>query len=188
VAIARALVAEPDLLLCDEVLSALDVSVQASVLALLRRLRREHDLAMLFISHDLTVVRSLADRVGVLFRGHLMEVGRVDDVFAPPFHPYTHSLLMAVPGTRIKQRRHLEKSPTIRAPHTSSGCAFAGRCPWQAGKICDEQPPPWRETSEGLQIRCHLPLEELERRAIWRPAAAVAPASFQTIQGHAISS
>ena len=93
----RALIAEPELLLCDEILSALDVSVQANIIQLLRRLRAEHAISMLFISHDLAVVRSLADTVAVLFRGQLMEIGRNEDVFAPPYHPYTHSLLMAVP-------------------------------------------------------------------------------------------
>jgi peptide/nickel transport system ATP-binding protein len=188
VAIARALVAEPDLLLCDEVLSALDVSVQASVLALLRRLRQEHNLAMLFISHDLAVVRSLADRVGVLFRGFLMEVGTVDQVFAPPFHPYTHSLLMAVPGTLGRQHPEARKLPAGSPTHPGTGCAFAGRCPWQAGRICEEQPPPWRATSDGLQIRCHLPLEELDRRAVWRPAASAGNGPFQDVREQAISS
>ena len=188
VAIARALVAGPDLLLCDEVLSALDVSVQASVLALLRRLRREHNLAMLFISHDLAVVRSLADRVGVLFRGHLMEVGDVDDVFAPPFHPYTHSLLMAVPGARAKQLRPFDKQPAGTPSQVGIGCAFAGRCPWQAGKICEEQVPPWRATSSGLQIRCHLPLEELDRRAVWRPTGTAGYEPSQDVREQAISS
>ena len=98
VAIARALVANSQILLCDEILSGLDVSVQANILGLLQRLRREHDLSMLFISHDLAVVRRLADRVGVLFRGRFMEVGEVEDVFAPPFHPYTFELLKAVPS------------------------------------------------------------------------------------------
>jgi peptide/nickel transport system ATP-binding protein len=188
VAIARALVAEPDLLLCDEVLSALDVSVQASVLALLRRLRQEHNLAMLFISHDLAVVRSLADRVGVLFRGFLMEVGTADQVFAPPFHPYTHSLLMAVPGTLARQQGEAPKRRATSAPHAGSGCAFAGRCPWQAGRICEEQPPPWRATSGGLQIRCHLALEDLDRRAVWRPAPSVGTGPFQDVREQAISS
>jgi peptide/nickel transport system ATP-binding protein len=87
VAVARALVAESKLLLCDEILSGLDVSVQANVLALLQQLRQEHHLSMLFISHDLAVVRTLADRVGVLFRGQLMEVGGVEEIFTPPFHP-----------------------------------------------------------------------------------------------------
>jgi peptide/nickel transport system ATP-binding protein len=188
VAIARALAAEPDLLLCDEVLSALDVSVQASVLALLRRLRQEHNLAMLFISHDLAVVRGLADRVGVLFRGFLMEVGTVDQVFAPPFHPYTHSLLMAVPGTLARQHPEARKVPPSSPPHAGMGCAFAGRCPWQAGRICGEQQPPWRATTGGLQIRCHLPLEDLDRRAVWRPAASAGTGPFQDVREQAISS
>ena len=188
VAIARALVAKPDLLLCDEILSALDVSVQASVLALLRRLRQEHNLAMLFISHDLAVVRGLADRVGVLFRGHLMEIGGVDEVFAPPFHPYTHSLLMAIPGAHAKQVRQSDKQPAGPPPPIGIGCAFAGRCPWQAGKICEEQAPPWRATPSGLQIRCHLPIEELDRRAVWRPVMAAAAEPSQAVREQAISS
>ncbi len=188
VAIARALVAKPDLLLCDEILSALDVSVQASVLALLRRLRHEHNLAMLFISHDLAVVRSLADRVGVLFRGHLMEVGKVDDVFAPPFHPYTHSLLMAVPGARVRQHQDTGKMPMNAPRHAGAGCAFAGRCPWQAGRICEEQSPPWQATSSSLQIRCHLPLEELDRRAVWRPATAATVEPSQDVREKATTS
>ena len=122
VAIARALVADPRLLLCDEILSALDVSVQANVLSLLQRLRSEHNLSMLFISHDLAVVRSLADRVGVLFRGRLMEVGTVEDIFKPPFHPYTHELLMAVPsinrtaraGARRKRRPSRNRHTRLR--------------------------------------------------------------------------
>ena len=97
VAIARALAAKPALLLCDEILSALDVSVQANILTLLRQLKSEHGIAMLFISHDLAVVRMLADHVCVLYGGEVMEIGPREQVFAPPFHPYTHSLLHAVP-------------------------------------------------------------------------------------------
>ena len=85
------------MLICDEVLSALDVSVQANILELLAKLRAERDVAMLFISHDLAVVRSFADRVGVLFGGELMSVGPVERIYAPPYHPYTLSLLEAVP-------------------------------------------------------------------------------------------
>lgn len=97
VAIARALIADPDLLVCDEVLSALDVSVQAAVLQQLRQLQRSRGLAMLFISHDLAIVRSIADRVGVLFKGELVSSGPTVEVFSPPFHPYTGRLLEAVP-------------------------------------------------------------------------------------------
>ena len=166
VAIARALVAEPSLLLCDEVLSALDVSVQANVLDLLRALKRDTRVAMLFISHDLAVVRGLADRVGVLFRGTLFEIGAVEEVFRPPFHPYTHELLMAVPSAHARKRRTMTRRDAEAI--AGAGCAFAGRCPWQVGKICEEQAPPWRDAGGSLKIRCHLPVADLADRAIWR--------------------
>ena len=170
IAIARALVAAPSLMLCDEVLSALDVSVQASMIDLLRRLRRERDIAMLFISHDLAVVRSLADRAGVLFHGHLFELGDIEHIFAPPFHPYTHSLLMAVPGEgRVHRDRSERRDPGGTMASRKPGCPFADRCPWKRGAICEEEAPPWRETETGLRIRCHLPLEELSARAEWKP-------------------
>ena len=160
VAIARALVANSQILLCDEILSGLDVSVQANILILLQRLRREHDLSMLFISHDLAVVRSLADRVGVLFRGRFMEVGDVEHVFAPPFHPYTFELLMAVPSIErpFNARRTSSRRP---ASKTGKGCVFAGRCPWQVDQICENETPPWRDAAPGHRIRCHLPLADL---------------------------
>jgi len=170
VAIARALIAEPELLLCDEVLSALDVSVQANILDLLRRLRERHSVAMLFISHDLAVVRQLADRVGVMFRGELMETGTTADVFTPPFHPYTHSLILAVPSLdRAGERRMLDRLPA-KPPSVAQACAFAGRCPWQPGAICETETPPWRQTATGKAIRCHLPLPELAQRAAQAPA------------------
>jgi peptide/nickel transport system ATP-binding protein len=104
VALAQALAAEPDLVLCDEILSALDVSVQAGILDLLRELQRERGLTYLFIAHDLAVVRGLADRVAVLCGGELMEVGRCDEVFAPPYHPYTRLLLDSTPKPRVPER------------------------------------------------------------------------------------
>jgi peptide/nickel transport system ATP-binding protein len=174
VAIARALIVRPELLLCDEVLSALDVSVQARVLDLLRALRERHQVTMLFIAHDLAVVRQLADRVAVMYQGQLMEIGETADIFTAPFHPYTHSLIMAVPtlaraqeGPRV--RRALPRpAPAIRA------CAFAGRCPWQPGKICEDVEPPWRRTAQGLAIRCHLPLDELQQRTEGTPVVPAA--------------
>jgi peptide/nickel transport system ATP-binding protein len=123
VAIARALACDPVLLLCDEILSALDVSVQANILDLLRQLRQERQLAMLFIAHDLAVVRALADRVGVLFRGSLFEIGSADEVFAPPFHPYTHSLLMAAPGQHRTVQRRVRAAPQAGPSAESRGCA-----------------------------------------------------------------
>jgi peptide/nickel transport system ATP-binding protein len=162
VAIARALAARPTLLLCDEVLSALDVSVQARVLLLLRQLRRETGVAMLFISHDLTVVRSLADRVGVLYRGALVEEGPVEDIFSPPYHPYTRNLLLAVPGGQRRSRAALSRRVAERATSARVGCVFTGRCPVQIEGLCASAPPPWRAAGNGLKIRCHLPLPDLD--------------------------
>ena len=170
VAIARALIADPELLLCDEILSALDVSVQANITQLLRRLRAERAISMLFISHDLAVVRSLADTVAVLFRGQLMEIGRNEDVFAPPYHPYTHSLLMAVPSVAAVttlRRKTISGGRAAEMGKRGGACAFAGRCPWQPGPICHDVDPPWRVTHGGNSIRCHLPLPELAARAEW---------------------
>ena len=173
-----ALIAEPSLLLCDEILSALDVSVQASILALLQRLKAERGIAMLFISHDLAVVRMLADRVCVLFRGDIMEIGRRDQIFAAPFHPYTHSLLEAVP-TPLRSRPHRGRPREGAKAPSAGGCAYAGRCAWQIGEICERERPPWRETPDGLRIRCHHPLDELTRRATWPDAPPTPTANLQ---------
>ena len=164
VAIARALAAKPALLLCDEILSALDVSVQASILALLRQLKAEHGIAMLFISHDLAVVRMLADHVCVLYGGEVMEIGPREQIFSPPFHPYTHSLLNAVP---VPLQPPAVSSATSggEPKRGSAGCVYAGRCPWQVGSICETERPPWREGDGGLRLRCHLTLEQLNARA-----------------------
>ena len=161
VAIARALVAKPALLLCDEILSALDVSVQASVIELLRKLKAERNVAMLFISHDLAVVRSLADRVGVLFRGELTETGPVEAVFRPPYHPYTLSLLQAVPRIEAAGRRPRAIRQAGGESLAGAKCGYAGRCPWQRGQTCVDETPPWRDAGNGLAIRCHIPVPEL---------------------------
>jgi peptide/nickel transport system ATP-binding protein len=160
VAIARALVAKPSILLCDEVLSALDVSVQASVLALLQRLKREHRIAMLMISHDLAVVKMIADRVCVLFRGEIMEMGTREEIFAAPFHPYTYMLLQAVP--HLQRRKPWQAVKRLsEVSNTSSGCVFAGRCQWQLGSVCESERPPWRQGAGTHLIRCHHTLERL---------------------------
>jgi len=160
-AIARGILAEPSLILCDEVLSALDVSVQASILDLLARLREETGVAMLFISHDLAVVRTLADRTGVLFRGSLVAVGRTGDIFEPPYHPYTEELLLALPSHRARLRRPLLPSTVYSGNEGRGGCVYASRCRHYRGAICDQQVPPWRTTISGNAIRCHVPLPEL---------------------------
>jgi peptide/nickel transport system ATP-binding protein len=165
IAIARALVARPSLLLCDEILSALDVSVQASILALLQKLKHERRIAMLFISHDLAVVRMVADRIAVLFRGEIMEIGTREQIFRAPYHPYTYSLLQAVP-TPLKRRGPLIAKRRPADTHVSgAGCVYAGRCVRRVGPICDTTKPPWQETQDGLRIRCHLPFADLDAKS-----------------------
>jgi peptide/nickel transport system ATP-binding protein len=161
IAIARSVIAQPSLILCDEVLSALDVSVQASIIELLARLRQETGVAMLFISHDLAVVRLLADRTGVLFRGTLVESGSTEDLFEPPFHPYTEELLLAVPSYRNRLRGRSIPPHVPRRPTGVKGCVYAARCRHHRGRICDEEVPPWRTSASGNAIRCHIPLPEL---------------------------
>ena len=165
VAIARALTAKPALLLCDEILSALDVSVQASILTLLQQLKSEHGIAMLFISHDLAVVRLLADRVCVLYGGEVMEIGPRNAVFSPPYHPYTYSLLHAVPVPLRRPDRPAKAAGLAEPKRGSAGCVYAGRCPWQVGSVCETERPPWREAPGGLRLRCHLSLDQLNARA-----------------------
>lgn len=166
VAIARALAAEPKLLLCDEVLSALDVSVQANVLELLVDLQEDRQIAYLFISHDLAVVRSLAHRVGVLYWGSLCEVGRVEEVFRPPFHPYTYLLLTAVPEADPDQvMPPARKDIGLLTDEERLACPFAPRCPWRVGPVCDEVDPPWQLASDSYAVHCHIPLDQLSQLA-----------------------
>jgi peptide/nickel transport system ATP-binding protein len=167
IAIARALAAKPRLMLCDEILSALDVSVQTNIVELLRELQAEQGIAYLFISHDLAVVRALSHRVGVLYLGELCEVGMAEDVYAPPYHPYTHILLSAVPeiGGENTMSTAVRGDPGVASERPESACPFTDRCPWKVGPICHEVDPPWQTTHNGHMLRCHIPLEELSRRA-----------------------
>src|SRR5262249_16750534 len=146
VGIARAMVLKPRLLVCDEAVSALDVSVQAQILALLRDLKREYRTAILFISHNLAVVRQLCDPVLVLYRGHMMEEGPITALYNDPAHPYTRSLLAAVPvpDPDVQPGRLLGtlggELPSPIAP--PSGCVFRTRCP-QAREVCADKVPEW---------------------------------------------
>jgi peptide/nickel transport system ATP-binding protein len=165
VGIARALAAGPTLVLADEVVSALDVSVQASVLGLLDDLREEHSLGYLFISHDLAVVRGMADRVVVLYLGRVCEEGPVEQVFGEVNHPYTRLLVASVLATEPGVQTPLsaaDDEPESAPP--AVGCPFRRRCPRRIESVCDQQPPPWQEVADGHRIRCHIPVTELKVR------------------------
>jgi len=165
VAIARALAGGPELMVADEPVSALDVSVQAAIINLLIEIQRQRDATLVFISHDLSVVRYLADRVAVMYLGKIVEAGTVEEVFAPPYHPYTEALLSAVPipDPDVRQKRIILEGNIPSVTNVPRGCPFATRCPRKVGPICDETPPPELRTPGGHRIVCHIPLEELIR-------------------------
>jgi peptide/nickel transport system ATP-binding protein len=164
VAIARAFASNPDLLICDEPVSSLDVSVQASILNLLNEMQIEHSSSMLFISHNLAVVGFLADKIAVIYLGHLMEVADAGDLFEPPYHPYTEALLSAIPLIDPEaQQEQIRLEGEIPSPtDIPSGCPFHTRCPRFLGDICVEEVPPWRaHESSGKRYFCHIPVEDL---------------------------
>src|SRR5262245_39134047 len=166
IGIARALSLVPRLIVCDEPVSALDVSVQAQVLNLLMDLKKEFGLTYLLISHDLKVVRHLSDRITVMYLGKVMESLPTSDLFLTR-HPYTQALLQAIPlpEPRAKRNRILLKGEIPSPIHPPSGCVFRTRCPY-AEEICKEQIPVLRELKSGHRVACHLaeripPLETL---------------------------
>jgi peptide/nickel transport system ATP-binding protein len=164
VAIARAFAGDPRIVVCDEPTSALDVSVQAAILNLLTDLQHREDVSYLFISHDLAVVRYLADRIAVLYLGRIMEIGPADQVFNPPHHPYTEALLSAVPTLEDSDGERIRLEGEIPSPaDPPTGCVFHTRCPRFLGDICVNTEPPLAESEPGHAIRCHIPLEELRR-------------------------
>jgi len=155
IAIARALSSKPEFIVCDEPTSALDVSVQAQILNLMRDLQDEFGLTYLLISHDLSVVRHMANRIGVLYLGRLVEVAEAKRLFTEPQHPYTRMLLDAVPDLALSGRRRKPVTGEIPNPiDPTSGCAFHPRCP-MAEDICRRQSPAPRPTATGMAA-CHM--------------------------------
>ena len=165
VGIARAFAGNPAMVVADEPVSALDVSVQAAVTELLMDIQREHGTTLLFISHDLSVVRYLADRIIVMYLGQIMESGATDEIFSPPYHPYTEALLSAIPiADPHVTKRHIVLEgalPSVLDP--PKGCPFNTRCPKKLGDICEREMPPVQKSAEGHGIACHIPLEELRK-------------------------
>lgn len=165
VAIAQALAADPTLILCDEIVSALDVSVQATILDLLREIQASRGVSYLFIAHDLAVVRWLAHRVVVLYGGWVMESGAPGDVFRRPNHPYTEALLRSVPEARarvVDDRASDSSTPTSAG--IRGGCPFAPRCRHRIAGRCEAELPPWQVTPSEHALRCQHDVIELERR------------------------
>jgi len=170
VGIARAFASRPDVVLCDEPVSALDVSVQAAVLNLLMEIQHEYGTTMLFIAHDLSVVRFFSDYVAVMYLGHIVEFGPAEAIYAPPYHPYTEALLSAVPIPDPKaEQKHIRLEGSVpSALNPPSGCVFHTRCPRRdklpdGGTMCEKEIPPWRYNTEEHRIYCHIPLEELRK-------------------------
>jgi peptide/nickel transport system ATP-binding protein len=169
VGIARALASRPDLIICDEPVSALDVSVQAAVINLLLEIQQTFGTSMIFIAHDLSVVRYFSDDIAVMYLGQIVEIGPAERIYDPPYHPYTEALLAAVPiadpDAAQKEIRLSGNVPSALNP--PSGCYFHTRCPRRAellpdgGKICETEKPPWRQNGSGHRILCHIPIETL---------------------------
>jgi peptide/nickel transport system ATP-binding protein len=157
IGIARALVLDPRVVVCDEPVSALDVSVQAQILNLLQDLQAELNLTYLFISHDLSVVEYLANQVAVMYVGLLVEVASTEELFQSPKHPYTEALLSAVPKTvpRRNPKRIILKGDVADPANPPSGCYFHPRCPYAIDR-CQNEAPALREIAPGRKVACHL--------------------------------
>ncbi|WP_306111686.1 MULTISPECIES: ABC transporter ATP-binding protein [Roseovarius] len=161
VGIARAFAGGARIVVADEPVSALDVSVQAAVTDLLMEIQREKKTTLLFISHDLSIVRYLSDRVMVMYLGHVVELGTTEQVFAPPYHPYTEALLSAVPiaDTSVEKTHIVLEGDVPSAMNPPSGCPFQTRCRWKSqvpAGLCEVEVPPMRTLDDGHQLKCHL--------------------------------
>ena len=161
VGIARAFAGNAQVVVADEPVSALDVSVQAAVTDLLMEIQRDNKTTLLFISHDLSIVRYLSDRVMVMYLGHVVEMGTTEEVFSPPYHPYTEALLSAVPvaDTNVKKKRIILEGDIPSAMNPPSGCPFQTRCLHKhnvPNNLCDTELPPMRDLTGFHQIKCHL--------------------------------
>jgi peptide/nickel transport system ATP-binding protein len=165
IGIARAFAGNPSMVIADEPVSALDVSVAAAVTELLMDIQREQKTTLLFISHDLSVVRYLSDRIVVMYLGHILERGTTEQIFTPPYSPYTEALLSAVPiaDPEVTKREIVLEGNLPSAMNPPKGCPFCTRCHRKIGDICDNEPPPEQVVVDRHVIKCHIPLEELKK-------------------------
>lgn len=173
ISIARALASEPRFLVCDEPTSALDVSVQAQVLNLMRSLQDELGLTYLFISHDMSVVRHMSDRIAVMYLGRIVEEGDTEDIFADPRHPYTQLLLQTIPNVKEPNRDRAVVRGEVPSPlNPPSGCTFHPRCPLAIAR-CSTEAPAIRRLANGTRVACHLveDLPSVERADAQLPLA-----------------
>lgn len=171
IGIARAFAGKADLIVADEPVSALDVSVQAAVIDLLLDIQTSHDTTLLFISHDLSLVRYLADKIVVMYLGRIMEQGLTKDVFSPPYHPYTEALLSAVPVAdhRVEKEEIILEGELPSPVNPPPGCPFSTRCPRKIEGVCDKELPPKRVFDDGHEIHCHMAVEDLKKmRPVFR--------------------
>jgi peptide/nickel transport system ATP-binding protein len=176
VAIARSFAGKPSMVLCDEPTSALDVSVQAAILNLLVDLQRREGVSYVFISHDLAVVRYVADRIAVMYLGQIVDVGPAEAVFRAPHHPYTEALLSAIPSLDVEARPRIKLHGTLPSPSDPpSGCRFHTRCPRYLGDVCKTVEPPWQATADGQRYSCHIEPEALAKVQAQDAGAASAP-------------
>ena len=186
VAIARAFAGDPRIVVADEPTSALDVSVQAAILNLLSELQLKSRTSYLLISHDLGVVRYLADRIAVLYLGRIMEVGESEAVFGGPNHPYTEALLSAVPNVDGDARARILLEGEIPSPaNPPTGCVFNTRCHRVIRGLCEVSEPPLVEVEPGHLMSCHIPLEELrrlQRRSAERGETLVTPPAPEAVE------